>query len=624
LVNAAARGGGNGTDNGAVSGLPDGAKPRRSLARPLREYAGRGLESVRVPARRVRGVWRRSLRVRVVATTVVLSLIVISLLGTFLVRRIADGLVDAKVDAALAQAGAGTREAQSAFDAADRTDDPNVLIPLADQLVRRLATSGGQAGRNEVLLVLSPTNSGSPETRSAVAFDLIASDADLSSIPVKLRAAVRDNPRQQWVSTTMRRPGGEGVVPAIAVGSRVFVQGVGLYELYYLFPLDNETASLSLVQRTLAVAGLALIALVGLIAYVVTRQVVTPVRMAARIAERLSAGRLEERMHVRGEDDLARLAASFNRMATNLQRQIRQLEDLSRVQRRFVSDVSHELRTPLTTVRMAADVIYEERTSFDPAVARSAELLQAQLDRFEALLADLLEISRFDAGAALLEADPVDLVELTRRVIDAHEPLAERKGSVMRLHGPAASCVAEVDNRRIERVLRNLVANAIEHGEGRPIDVYVGADAGAVAIAVRDHGVGLESGQAALVFNRFWRADPARARTTGGTGLGLSIALEDARLHEGWLQAWGEPDDGAQFRLTVPRRAGGTLESSPLPLEPTDSRRRRAARSAVGTGRAGDGGDTADGGPTRLPPLGLTAGTATTRSGPPAPGGTDA
>ena len=213
----------------------------------------------------------------------------------------------------------------------------------------------------------------------------------------------------------------------------------GTYELYFLFPLDKEVETLALVRNALLLAALGLVILVGGIAWLVTRQVVTPVRMAARIAERLSAGRLEERMRVRGEDDLARLAASFNRMATSLQRQIRQLEDLSRVQRRFVSDVSHELRTPLTTVRMAADVLHEARTEFDPAVERSAEILQAQLDRFEALLADLLEISRYDAGAAVLEAEPTDLRVLARHVIEAMETLAERKGSDLRLVEPGVA-----------------------------------------------------------------------------------------------------------------------------------------------------------------------------------------
>lgn len=290
-------------------------------------------------------------------------------------------------------------------------------------------------------------------------------------------------------------------------------------------------------------------------------------------------------MKVTGEDDIARLGEAFNKMAQNLQLKIQQLEDLSRMQRRFVSDVSHELRTPLTTVRMAADVIHDARSDFDPVTARSAELLGDQLDRFESLLADLLEISRFDAGAAALEAEPIDLRETVRRVISGAEPLAERKGSRIRVVGDEQPVVAEVDARRIERVMRNLVVNAVEHGEGKDVVVRFGVAGGAVAVVVRDYGVGLKPGEATRVFSRFWRADPARARTTGGTGLGLSIAVEDARLHGGWLQAWGEPGGGSQFRLTLPRTADEPLRGSPIPLEPEDSRRGRAATEAEAAGR---------------------------------------
>jgi two-component system sensor histidine kinase MtrB len=287
-------------------------------------------------------------------------------------------------------------------------------------------------------------------------------------------------------------------------------------------------------------------------------------------------------MAVVGDDDLARLAASFNHMASSLQRQISQLEDLSRVQRRFVSDVSHELRTPLTTVRMAADVLHDSRGEFESATARAAELLQTQLDRFEALLTDLLEISRFDAGAAVLEPEPVDVRDVVRRVVEAAEPLADRRETRIRILLPTVPCLVDADARRLERIVRNLVVNAIEHGEGRAIEVRVAADEDAVAVGVRDHGVGLRPGEAALVFNRFWRADPARARTSGGTGLGLAIALEDARLHGGWLEAWGQPGDGAHFRLTLPRRAGFDLTSSPLRLEPADARTGRRVPLSVG------------------------------------------
>ena len=288
-----------------------------------------------------------------------------------------------------------------------------------------------------------------------------------------------------------------------------------------------------------------LLLLVAGLTWLVTRQVVTPVRLARQVAERLAAGRLQERLEVKGEDDLARLATSFNQMASNLQRQIRQLEELSRVQRRFVSDVSHELRTPLTTVRMAGDVLHDARERFDPGTARAAELLQTELDRFETLLADLLEISRFDAGAAVLDLEDVNLGDVVRRVIDSTRALADQRGVRIAVEDAGRPCLAEADARRVERIVRNLLTNAIDHaavgGREPGIVVRLGADDDASAVAVRDYGVGLEPGESAMVFNRFWRADPARARTSGGTGLGLSIALEDTHLHGGWLQAWGRP-----------------------------------------------------------------------------------
>ncbi|WP_443613642.1 MtrAB system histidine kinase MtrB [Actinomadura madurae] len=349
------------------------------------------------------------------------------------------------------------------------------------------------------------------------------------------------------------------------------------------------------VSRSLAGVGIVLVLLLAAIASLVTRQVVIPVRLAAQGAQRLAAGRLEERMRVRGEDDLARLARSFNDMAANLQEKIGELEDLSQVQRQFVSDVSHELRTPLTTIRIAADMLYENRDTFDdPAVGRSAELLQSQLERFESLLADLLEISRHDAGAATLDAESLDMRDLVLRVVGDIQGLSERKGSKVVLQLPGEPCMAEVDRRRVERILRNLLVNAVEHGEGEDIVVSVGADRDAVAVAVRDHGVGLKPGEGQMVFDRFWRADPARARTTGGTGLGLSISREDAQLHGGWLQAWGSParapSSGSRCPASPAQNCGARrCRSSPRAPETRArcSRNWRPANDRVHRGPAG-------------------------------------
>jgi two-component system, OmpR family, sensor histidine kinase MtrB len=212
-----------------------------------------------------------------------------------------------------------------------------------------------------------------------------------------------------------------------------------------------------------------------------------------------------------------------------------------------------------------------QRDELPPTLRRSSELLHDQIDRFEGLLTDLLEISRFDAGAAVLETETVDLRQVVDKVVAATAPLAESAGSVLVVEEPGSACLAECDPRRVERVLRNLVSNAIEHGEGQPVELRIAANDEGVAVSVRDHGRGLDEKDLSHVFDRFWRADPSRARTIGGTGLGLSIALEDTRLHGGKLAVWGRPGQGALFRLTLPRLVGQDLPAqSPLPMDPTE------------------------------------------------------
>src|SRR5258707_12450263 len=237
-------------------------------------------------------------------------------------------------------------------------------------------------------------------------------------------------------------------------------------------------------------------------------------------------------------------------MAASLQQKMREIEELSHMQRQFVSDGSAGLRTPPTTVRMAADLLFEARDQLETSAARSAELLQSQLGRFESLLGDLLEISRHDANVATLEAELTDVCDVVRQSADVAQQLAQRRGSRIEFRLPAEPCLAEMDPRRVERILRNLLCNAVEHGEGRDVIVTSAADPDAVGLAVRHFGGRLAPREEHLVFDRFWRADPARARNTGGTGLGLAIALEDARLHGGWLDAWGEAGRGPVVKLT--------------------------------------------------------------------------
>lgn len=521
---------------------------------------GRMLNALLTPPRAVRKAWRRSLTLRVTTTTLVLSTIVMTVLGVSLLSRVTTGLLEAKVTSSVAEATSGLGEARRILDAADTGPSSPAPAQLIDSVTAALAARSGSPGQFDLLLLSTSNIAGAPERGTNL--------ATLASVPPDLRTVVSGNQRQAWAYTEIRSLDGR-TNPGLAVGAPIYVPSVGQYELYYLFPLTQEQSTLDLVRSAVLLTGLLLIGLLAAVALVVVRQVVNPVRAAARTAERFSSGHLSERMRVRGEDDLARLAQSFNAMAASLARQIKQLEDLSRVQQRFVSDVSHELRTPLTTVRMAADVMFDGRSAFDPPTARAAELLQAQLDRFELLLSDLLEISRFDAGAAVLDAELIDLRSLTSRAINASESLAVRLGVEIRMLEPTEPITAQADARRIHRVLRNLLDNAIEHADPQSgIEVELGSNEAAVAIVVRDRGAGLRPGESSLVFNRFWRADPARARTTGGTGLGLAIALEDARLHGGWLEAWGEPGRGASFRLTLPRVVRAPLTASPLALSP--------------------------------------------------------
>ncbi|MFC5907795.1 MtrAB system histidine kinase MtrB [Streptacidiphilus monticola] len=547
-------------------------------------------QRLRRPFGRAVGLYRRSIQLRIVATTLVLAVGVVALLGIVVMNQVRNGLLNAKKASVFTQAVNGMTTAKASIAAATSASDkgqtvagqgvagPSTPIDMGKLLTEEVTALANSGAGAYYVVGMVPSDSVSQATSSPGARGARVSgsvDPDVS-IPASLRTLVGQYPEKpQYVYTSIAFRNAKSV-SGIAVGVQYTDKHLGPYQLYYLFPFTQEESTLNLVGGTLASAGVFVVVLLGGISWLVVRQVVTPVRMAAEISEWLASGRLEERMKVSGTDDIARLGESFNRMAGALQAQIRQLEELSRVQRRFVSDVSHELRTPLTTVRMAADLLYESREDFgDPATERAAELLQNQLDRFESLLADLLEISRFDAGAAILDAEPADLRDVVTRVVDGAEPLAKRKGSAVHVIGAEEPVVAEVDPRRIERILRNLVVNALEHGEGRDIEVRLASGEGAVAVAVRDHGIGLKPGEAARVFNRFWRADPARARTTGGTGLGLSIALEDAALHGGWLQAWGEPGGGSQFRLTVPQKLGQEITRSPIALEPADSRSNR-------------------------------------------------
>ena len=559
---------GTGTPGTPGPGRPARVEELARIRRGLRRRAGVYRRRVRLAARRAASravhAWRSSLQVRIGAITMVVAGTVVIIVSLVLFSQIRDQLLSVKRQAAVDQAQAGVIYAQDEITGGIATGDASSVRATLDRTVRALQQLGGAAGDFDVVMTYRTGDREVPGASRAFIYP---------ALPEDLRADV-DAGNQSYRYAEIPDRAGEPRA-SLVVGAPVQggTAGTAQIELYYVFPLSQEAESLSLIRSTVVISGFALTMFVVGIAVLVTRLVVDPVRQAAGTAQRLAEGQLEERMLVRGEDDLARLATSFNAMADSLQRQITQLEGLSQLQQRFTSDVSHELRTPLTTVQMAAEVLHEARADFDPHVARSAELLRAELDRFESLLTDLLEISRYDAGFAVLDAEPTDLGALAARVAAGMWSLAERHGCELTVDRPDEDVIAEVDARRVERILRNLVGNAIEHGAGRPVEITLAANRSAAAVTVRDHGVGLTSADAQHVFDRFWRADPSRVRSVGGSGLGLSISLEDARLHGGWLQVWGQPGSGAQFRLTVPLTAGGELTGSPLPLRPAVVRR---------------------------------------------------
>ncbi|NKQ59282.1 HAMP domain-containing histidine kinase [Amycolatopsis sp. K13G38] len=503
-------------------------------------------------------LWRQSLQFRVTVSTLALSSAVVFVLGMVLQNQIVTRLTDTKRQAAIAQTQQVVATAESELIGISDQDAlpdrlQNVLKKITSSSSADQGSGASAAGAYEPVLTAGGTSS----TDSAGA---------VWKVPDGLQRFAEAN----LVATQIHTIDDNGTrTTYLIVGAPVTSTGRPI-QLYLLFPMTAEQNTLSTVQNTLLVGGLVLLVLLAGISNLVTRQVVRPVRSAAAAAARFAGGELDERLPVTGEDDLSRLAMSYNEMAASIQRQIRQLEEFGTLQRRFTSDVSHELRTPLTTVRMAADVLHASREQFPAGLARSTELLVDELDRFEALLGDLLEISRLDAGVEELAAEVIDVAPIARRAVEQVRVIAGNAGTPIELDLPEDETPAEIDARRVERILRNLLANAVDHSEGRPVRLTLAANEHAVAITVRDYGVGLRPGEADLVFNRFWRADPSRNRRTGGTGLGLAISHEDARLHGGQLEAWGAPGHGACFRLILPRRQNEPFEDSPLPLVPPD------------------------------------------------------
>lgn len=492
--------------------------------------------------------------------TGIIAIGMVTIMGALVLDRISSDLYSSRRDQALQDSARATLAAQRQLDASDATDSAalNALMASVRSTVQGTSSSQLFYVRRQAEQPLSPIAPDDFNTSQQLV-DVVSTE--LSSVLLE-----GDAP-QYWQA--VRLIDDEGVsAPGILVASTlVFPSGAGSYDLYIGYSLAETMQSLEFITRALVVMALLLLLLLAVLVWVISNLVFRPIRAAASASHLLAAGEADARIPMQGDRHFDELSENFNHMADTLQARIDELDTLSTMQQRFVSDVSHELRTPLTTIRLASEVLRSQAGGAESAQGRAIEVLVSQVDRFELLLSDLLEISRYDAGPITLEAEPTNLVTLTENVVEGLRPLSPSMIEVRALGGFSP---IEVDARRIRRIVSNLVGNAIEHGEGKPIVVTIDSNAAAIAIGVRDWGVGMKPEDTTHVFDRFWRADPSRKRTLGGTGLGLAIAREDAAVHGGLLEVWSRLGEGSNFRLTLPRGDDRATFVSPVPLVPDD------------------------------------------------------
>ncbi|MDO5721648.1 MAG: MtrAB system histidine kinase MtrB [Actinomycetaceae bacterium] len=502
---------------------------------------------------------RQSISLQVVAGMGAVIVLVLAMLFVTVTYQVRGNVFEQRREQILADASIRFSQAQGTFDQSTAST-PDQIQELANQVVSSLQSSSSSAGVVSTMLLRSPNRTVPLTINDIVDRDLV----HLITTQMRHKTSFGDGQYYQSVAI----PVANETVPGIIVGSLVSLPLAGEYELYTVYSLADEQATIGMILSTLAIGSIPVVLVLVLGLLLVTYRILRPVRTTAEAAMELAKGDLSVRVDPHGENEMAHLAHAFNDMAKSLADKINEYDELSQLEQRFVSDVSHELRTPLTTIRMAEEIIYDAREDFDPITARTAVLLHEQVDRLEKMLADLLEISRYDAQSAALDAEEVDLGEVVNKVVEQAKPLANKNGVVVTVESQSSRCTAQADHRRMERVLRNLVVNAIEHAERKPVHIVVAVNDSAAAVRVRDYGIGMDEQTCKQVFKRFFRADPARARTTGGTGLGLSIAHEDVALHGGSLTAWGELGKGSAFLVVIPRKVGQQLESSPLGIWP--------------------------------------------------------
>ncbi|MCF0097409.1 cell wall metabolism sensor histidine kinase WalK [Micromonospora sp. MH99] len=469
-----------------------------------------------------------------------------------LVAGVSAGLLAGGAAVVLRQSWLDASLRQAAADARYQLLLAGEFLPLTEQRGTELLASFEGSGRH-VVLVDGQTRASHP--------------AYAPALGTRLRASVADGQLAYQRSAPEQRP------RLLVVGGRI---PGSTAELYVITVEDDIATDLGEV-RTALLAGWVLVVLVAAgVGHLLARRTLEPVGRASRAARALTEGLLATRLPVRGRDEFSVWAASFNEMAEALQSKIAALSAAQARERRFTADVAHELRSPVTALVAAASLLREQLDRLPDDARPAARLLVGDVVRLRRLVEDLMEVSRLDAGRELPNVEPVDAPALLRRIVAA-------RGWSNRVLVTGDPVALRTDPRRLERVLANLVTNAVEHGGGEIRATVTGAGA-LVVFDVTDQGPGIPAEHLAHVFDRFHKVDASRSAS--GSGLGLAIAREHAALLGGVLSVRSAPGAGARFRLELPAHGPpGPTGGVPRPAKSPDGD--AEAATADPTGGAG-------------------------------------
>ncbi|MFI8951557.1 ATP-binding protein [Streptomyces sp. NPDC053750] len=430
----------------------------------------------------------------------------------------------------------------------------NYRFPPDESDLGSLAADVARGGRSGQWRVLAAYRGASATSDPGDAFE---------ELSPAMREAVRS--RRATVFQRVSHDGRAALVvgmPVTFAGAYVTERGASGLEIYLTVPQREEQGYVDALVTAIERATVPALALAVLIALLAARGVLRPVRALRRATRSIAEGRLDTRLRVQGTDELADLSRTFNETAAALEGSVAELRRMEAGARRFAADVSHELRTPLAAMSAVTDVLDEDAAGLDEDTATAVRLISEETTKLAGLVDDLMEISRFDAGAAALHLDEIDLAESVQRTLASRGWLDTVETSLPE----PGTLRGRVDPRRLDVVVANLVANALRHG-APPVRLHLhevdDPRAGRQAVvSVRDAGDGIPDSVLPHVFDRFYKSDSARTRSEG-SGLGLAITTENVRLHGGTVRAANHPDGGAVFTVVLPLRPDGAQDAVP-------------------------------------------------------------